>query len=100
MAAMDARVAPAGRRIGLLGGMSWESSALYYAIVNEAVRERLGGFHSARVLLASLDFAEPPSPRHGGYGQEQAEIIHPLRELFALVREVSAIVSLECGAFG
>ncbi|WP_307139829.1 phosphoenolpyruvate carboxylase [Pseudoroseomonas cervicalis] len=49
---------------------------------------------------ASLDFAEPASPRHGGYGQEQAEIIRPLRELFALVREVSAVVSLECGGFG
>ncbi|MFB9970104.1 phosphoenolpyruvate carboxylase [Pseudoroseomonas cervicalis] len=49
---------------------------------------------------AALDFAEPPSPRHGGYGQEQAEIVRPLREVFALVREVSAIISLECGAFG
>ena len=46
------------RTIGLLGGMSWESSALYYRVVNEAVRERLGGYHSARVLMASVDFAE------------------------------------------
>lgn len=46
------------RTIGLLGGMSWESSALYYRLVNEAVRDRLGGFHSARVVLASVDFAE------------------------------------------
>lgn len=49
---------------------------------------------------AALDFAEPPAPRHGGYGQEQEEIIRPLRELFGMVREVSAIISLECGAFG
>ncbi|WP_245906589.1 phosphoenolpyruvate carboxylase [Teichococcus aestuarii] len=49
---------------------------------------------------AELDFAEPPAPRHGGYGREQEEIIRPLRELFSLVREVSAVVSLECGAFG
>jgi phosphoenolpyruvate carboxylase len=48
----------------------------------------------------ALDFHEPPSPRHGGYGREQEEIIQPLRALFALVREVSAVVSLECGAFG
>jgi phosphoenolpyruvate carboxylase len=48
----------------------------------------------------ALDFFEPPSPRHGGYGREQEEIIAPLRDLFALVREVSAVVSLECGAFG
>ena len=46
------------RKIGLLGGMSWESTALYYRLLNEGVRERLGGFHSARLVLASVDFAE------------------------------------------
>jgi aspartate racemase len=46
------------RTIGLLGGMSWESSALYYRLLNEAVRERLGGLHSARSVLLSVDFAE------------------------------------------
>lgn len=49
---------------------------------------------------ASLDFAEPPTPRHGGYGREHEEITEPLRELFAMVREVSAVVTLECDAFG
>ena len=44
------------RLIGLLGGMSWESTALYYRYMNEAVRSRLGGLHSARLLLASVDF--------------------------------------------
>jgi aspartate racemase len=43
--------------IGMLGGMSWESSAEYYRLVNEVVRERLGGLHSARCVLASVDFA-------------------------------------------
>jgi aspartate racemase len=46
------------KRIGLLGGMSWESSAEYYRLVNEATRERLGGLHSADCLLRSVDFAE------------------------------------------
>jgi len=46
------------RTIGLLGGMSWESSALYYRLLNEAVREELGGLHSARCVLLSVDFAE------------------------------------------
>lgn len=46
------------RVIGLLGGMSWESSVEYYRIVNERVRERLGGLHSAHCVLYSLDFAE------------------------------------------
>lgn len=45
------------RRIGLLGGMSWESTALYYRLVNEEVRDRLGGLHSARLVMASVDFA-------------------------------------------
>ncbi|MGO4534947.1 aspartate/glutamate racemase family protein [Leifsonia sp. 2MCAF36] len=46
------------KRIGLLGGMSWESSALYYEAINEGVRERLGGLHSADLVLISVDFAE------------------------------------------
>jgi aspartate racemase len=45
-------------RIGLIGGMSWESSALYYRLLNEGVRDRLGGLHSAECVLLSVDFAE------------------------------------------
>jgi aspartate racemase len=44
--------------IGFLGGMSWESSAEYYRLANETVRDRLGGLHSARCILYSVDFAE------------------------------------------
>ncbi|MBO0827723.1 MAG: aspartate/glutamate racemase family protein [Streptosporangiales bacterium] len=44
--------------IGLLGGMSWESSLAYYRVVNERVQDLLGGFHSARTVLYSFDFAE------------------------------------------
>jgi aspartate racemase len=58
--------APALRRIGLLGGMSWESTALYYRLVNEEVRERLGGFHSARLVMASVDFAEVEAMQAAG----------------------------------
>ena len=46
------------KTIGLLGGMSWESSELYYRLINELVRERLGGLHSARSIMASVDFAD------------------------------------------
>src|SRR3989344_2889832 len=45
------------KTIGLIGGLSWESSAHYYRLLNEGVRARLGGLHSARILLLSLDFA-------------------------------------------
>jgi aspartate racemase len=44
--------------IGLIGGMSWESTAEYYRIMNETVKERLGGLHSAIILLYSVDFSE------------------------------------------
>jgi aspartate racemase len=46
------------KTIGLIGGMSWESSLEYYRILNEEVKKRLGGLHSARCLLYSVDFAE------------------------------------------
>jgi aspartate racemase len=46
------------KRIGLLGGMSWESSAEYYRFVNEETRDRLGGLHSADCLMRSVDFAD------------------------------------------
>ena len=44
--------------IGMLGGMSWESTAEYYRLANELVRERLGGLHSASLIVSSVDFAE------------------------------------------
>ncbi len=46
------------KTIGLIGGMSWESTVTYYQIVNEVVKEKLGGLHSAKVLLYSVNFAE------------------------------------------
>jgi aspartate racemase len=52
------REAATMKRIGLLGGMSWESSAEYYRLINEATRDRLGGLHSADCLLRSIDFVD------------------------------------------
>ncbi len=46
------------KTIGLIGGMSWESTVTYYQLINEAVKKQLGGFHSAKCLLYSVDFAE------------------------------------------
>lgn len=46
------------RTLGLLGGMSWESTVPYYRLINQRVREKLGGLHSAKLLLHSIDFAE------------------------------------------
>src|SRR3954465_2147828 len=52
--------------IGLIGGMSWESSAEYYRIINREVRRRLGGMHSARSLMWSVDFSEVEHLQHQG----------------------------------
>lgn len=54
------------KTIGVLGGMSWESSAEWYRRANELVRERLGGFHSARILLDSVDFADIEAMQRAG----------------------------------
>jgi aspartate racemase len=52
------------KTIGLLGGMSWESTVPYYRIINRTVGERLGGLHSARIILNSVDFAEVERLQH------------------------------------
>ena len=54
------------RRIGLLGGMSWESSIEYERMINEGVRERLGGVHSADLIVRSYDFAEIEALQEAG----------------------------------
>ena len=54
------------RTLGLIGGMSWESTAFYYRHLNELARERLGGLHSAKLLLWSFDFAEVADHQHRG----------------------------------
>jgi aspartate racemase len=54
------------RTLGLIGGMSWESTAIYYRHLNEIARDRLGGLHSARLVLQSLDFAEVAECQHQG----------------------------------
>ena len=63
------------RLIGLIGGMSWESSAEYYRLANEIVRERLGGLHSARLLLASVDFAEIERMQLAGQWTEAGDLL-------------------------
>lgn len=63
------------RTIGLIGGMSWESTAEYYRILNERTRERLGGLHSARCVLHSLDFAEIEQLQVQGRWAEAGEVL-------------------------
>ena len=61
--------------IGLIGGMSWESSAVYYRLVNEGVRARLGGLHNARSLLYTLDFFAIEAMQHAGRWDEAGAVL-------------------------
>lgn len=60
------------RTIGLIGGMSWESTAVYYRLINENVRERLGGLSSAECLLYSVDFAPIAAAQKSGRWEDTA----------------------------
>ncbi len=63
------------KMIGLIGGMSWESTALYYRIINEQVKQQLGGLHSARSLMYSVDFHEIEKLQAAGEWQQAGEIL-------------------------
>ena len=63
------------KRIGLIGGMSWESSAEYYRLVNQAVKEKLGGLHSAVCVMVSVDFDEIEALQREARWTEAAELM-------------------------
>ncbi|MBQ6887758.1 MAG: aspartate/glutamate racemase family protein [Lachnospiraceae bacterium] len=63
------------KTIGLIGGMSWESTITYYQIVNETIKRELGGLHSAKVLLYSVDFAEIEAYQASGEWGKSAEVL-------------------------
>lgn len=63
------------KTIGLIGGMSWESSLEYYRILNETVKEKLGGLHSARCLMLSVDFAEVEVLQREGRWEEAGQMM-------------------------
>ena len=63
------------KTLGLLGGMSWESTIPYYRIINETVRERLGGLHSARMILYSVDFADIERRQQAGAWDEAGTLL-------------------------
>ncbi len=70
--------------IGLLGGMSWESTATYYRLINEGIKQRLGGLHSARLCLFSIDFAPLEALQHAnnweGAGDELALVARQVQQ--------------------
>jgi len=63
------------KTIGLLGGMSWESTQSYYAAINRGVKEQLGGLHSAKIAMYSVDFAQIEKLQHAGDWPKTAQIL-------------------------
>jgi len=63
------------KTIGLIGGMSWESTIPYYQIINEAVRDRLGGLHSAKLILHSVEFDEIEKCQTSGNWEKSGKIL-------------------------
>ena len=63
------------KTIGLIGGMSWESTVTYYKIINETVKEKLGGLHSAKCVLYSVDFQEIEECQASGNWEKSGEIL-------------------------
>ena len=63
------------KTIGLIGGMSWESTESYYRAINEGIKNKLGGLHSAKLVLVSVDFAEIEALQHQGKWEETGNIL-------------------------
>ena len=63
------------KTIGLIGGMSWESSMTYYKVINETVKNKLGGLHSAKCIMYSVDFYEIEKCQADGNWEKSGEIL-------------------------
>jgi aspartate racemase len=72
------------KTIGLIGGMSWESTSSYYSAINQGIKQALGGFHSAKIAMVSVDFAEIESLQRQGNWNETGDL------LAAAARQVEA----------
>ncbi|AND80288.1 aspartate/glutamate racemase family protein [Streptococcus pantholopis] len=68
------------KTIGLIGGMSWESTVSYYQLINETIKEELGGLHSAKILLYSVDFAEIEHYQASGNWDKSAQVLSEIAQ--------------------
>ena len=91
-AASDARL-PLVKTLGLIGGMSWESTVPYYRTINRIVSERLGGYHSAKIVLYSVDFHDIEVLQHEGKWDESGD---RLADAARAVRRAGADIIVLC----
>lgn len=78
------------KTIGLLGGMSWESTVTYYQVINETIKEKLGGLHSAKILLYSVDFEEIERCQSSGDWEKSAAILRAQLSIWRLLALISS----------
>jgi len=81
------------KKIGLIGGMSWESSAVYYELLNQEVKTKLGGFHSCSCLMESVDFAEIEKLQHL---QKWDELCQIMQDKAMILQNAGAKIILLC----
>ena len=81
------------KKIGMLGGMSWESTAKYYEYLNVGIREKLGGLHSAKIAMVSLDFEEIDSLQRDGDWISASEICDRSKLVTAVFKSVQSLSS-------
>ena len=87
------------KTIGLLGGMSWESTIPYYRLINEGIKARLGGLHSASLLLHRVDFHEIDACQSSGDWQRAGEILTGLKADAAIIKRTHKLCAIN-SAFG
>jgi aspartate racemase len=80
------------KTIGLIGGMSWESTQSYYQVINQSIKQRLGGLHSAKVILFSVDFAEIAALQAHGDWQSAGEILADAAHKLSLIGADAIVV--------
>jgi aspartate racemase len=85
------------KTIGLLGGMSWESTVGYYQVINKGIKESLGGLHSAKIAMYSVDFDPIEKLQHSGDCEGTAEILIDARGMSKLqVQMFYLYVQIQC----
>lgn len=80
------------KTIGLIGGMSWESTQSYYQVINQSIKQKLGGLHSAKVILFSVDFAEIAALQNQGDWQGAGEILADAAHKLSLIGADAIVV--------
>src|SRR5262245_18513817 len=80
------------RTIGLIGGMSWQSSRIYYDRINQMVADRLGGAHSAKIILNSMDFAPLAQMQSDGRWREAGAMLADMAQ--ALERAGADVIAI------